>query len=170
MPLTTGQYICLYDGLMYAVLAYVRNGRRMGFNGLWGEYWATLGIRLVRPGEPTPALVLPVPVAVAGAGAGEGGCAILLCPVVFRFLLAGVVFLVVCDNSLLVVALRVASLIIMAAAVAAVSCSVRGCLGPGKRGMLAIIERTEKLSTRCVAKRYSRRGIQIVWNMAQSQW
>ena len=41
----------------------------MGFNGLWGEYWATLGIRLVRPGEPTPALVLPVAV----AGAGEGG-------------------------------------------------------------------------------------------------
>ena len=58
---------------MYAVLAYVRSGRRMGFNGLWGEYWATLGIRLVRPGEPMPALVLPVAVPVAVAGVGEGG-------------------------------------------------------------------------------------------------
>ena len=48
----------------------------MGFNGLWGEYWATLGIRLVRPGEPMPALVLlptPVPVPVAVAGVGEVG-------------------------------------------------------------------------------------------------
>ena len=45
----------------------------MGFNGLWGEYWATLGIRLVRPGEPMPALVLPVAVPVAVAGVGEGG-------------------------------------------------------------------------------------------------
>ena len=87
----------------------------MGFSGLWGEYWATAGIllgdRLARPGEPGLAVG-------AGAGAGEGGR--VLFQVVFRFLLAGVI-VVVSDISVLVVALRVPSLIIMAAAVAAVS-------------------------------------------------
>jgi len=104
----------------------------MGFSGLWGEYWATAGIllgdRLARPGEPGLAVG-------AGAGAGEGGR--VLFQVVFRFLLAGVIVFVVSDISVLVVALRVPSLIIMAAAVAAVS-SVWAWAGNWKE--LAIIK------------------------------
>lgn len=104
----------------------------MGFSGLWGEYWATAGIllgdRLARPGEPGLAVG-------AGAGAGEGGR--VLFQVVFRFLLAGVIVFVVSDISVFVVALRVPSLIIMAAAVAAVS-SVWAWAGNRKE--LAIIK------------------------------
>lgn len=83
---------------------------------------------MARPGEPGLAVG-------AGAGAGEGGR--VLFQVVFRFLLAGVIVFVVSDISVFVVALRVPSLIIMAAAVAAVS-SVWAWAGNRKE--LAIIK------------------------------